>query len=706
MPRKTLRAYIGTLRTTTNPPRLPSLDFFNYAQTRNMPSYFYHLKFELYPLPSTDPASISKEDTEREIWLPSEKANIFGSNKGTTEWPRHRAISWNSGRRKGGDQSSSAASTEQNKGTGEDDIQLGGGVNGAAVGGALSGRVEGHTRHVSRSSTKDPEVILPSLELLGQTRNLHIARKDWRFGRVRIESLDMDGSGQIARGLGGANAASAMNAGLAAGGRVTKARNTEVGWGVVHLYREGEETPGLLGVEVYNSETAASYLTPRDFLGFVGEKTREEVSHFRMVMTGRMNRYLVLMKFRDGNVARKWRAAWDGKVFNTMEPETCHAVFIKSITFQTPASSQTNTSFPELSHDPFTPSPTPNHLKPFPPPTPSLIELPTCPVCLERMDDTTGLLTILCQHVFHCDCLQKWSGTGCPVCRHTNPSLALASQSSSSTYDPENPPFGSGEASLCSVCDCADDLWICLICGNVGCGRYKGGHAKEHWKESAHNFALEIETQHVWDYASDAWVHRLIRGKGDSKKLENAGLEFTHLLTSQLESQRVYFEDLVSKAASKASAASSAAASASRSAEEALTQLRTLQLEHNRLVKDVIPNLEKDLEREKKRAEKSAEIARGLGKSLREEKKVSEGLMERIGFLNERVEGAKREMQGVREECEELREANRDLMVMVSGRERIREMEERGELDVGEASEAGVSVGEGKGGKRKGKGRK
>ena len=62
-----------------------------------------------------------------------------------------------------------------------------------------------------------------------------------------------------------------------------------------------------------------SYLTPSDFLGFVGEKTREEVSHFRMVMTGRMNRYLVLMKFRDGNTARRWRKEWDGKVFNSME---------------------------------------------------------------------------------------------------------------------------------------------------------------------------------------------------------------------------------------------------------------------------------------------------------------------------------------------------------------------------------------------------
>lgn len=38
-----------------------------------------------------------------------------------------------------------------------------------------------------------------------------------------------------------------------------------------------------------------------------------------------------------------------------------------------------------------------------------LYELPTCPVCLERMDaSVTGLLTILCQHTFHCYCLSKW----------------------------------------------------------------------------------------------------------------------------------------------------------------------------------------------------------------------------------------------------------------------------------------------------------
>ena len=46
------------------------------------------------------------------------------------------------------------------------------------------------------------------------------------------------------------------------------------------------------------------------------------------------------------------------------------------------------------------------------------VELPNCPVCLERMDSSiTGLLTNICQHTFHCGCIAKWGESSCPVCR-------------------------------------------------------------------------------------------------------------------------------------------------------------------------------------------------------------------------------------------------------------------------------------------------
>ncbi|KAI8465209.1 MAG: brca1-associated protein [Monoraphidium minutum] len=130
-------------------------------------------------------------------------------------------------------------------------------------------------------------------------------------------------------------------------------------------------------------------------------------------------------------------------------------------------------------------------------------ELPTCPVCLERLDEhISGVVTTVCNHQFHGECLKAWGDTSCPVCRYCG--------------------WGSGAASTsrCATCGTPANLWICLICGHVGCGRYKSGHASEHWKESSHCYALELETQRVWDYAGDGYVHRLIQSKTDGKLVE------------------------------------------------------------------------------------------------------------------------------------------------------------------------------------------
>ncbi|GFR48929.1 hypothetical protein Agub_g10934, partial [Astrephomene gubernaculifera] len=125
-------------------------------------------------------------------------------------------------------------------------------------------------------------------------------------------------------------------------------------------------------------------------------------------------------------------------------------------------------------------------------PPPGQTELPTCPVCLERLDEhVSGIVTTVCNHMFHSECLQKWADTSCPVCRYC--------------------VQGAASTSRCGVCGTAVDLWICLICGHVGCGRYRAGHAADHWRTSGHCYALELETQRVWDYVGDNYVHRLIQ---------------------------------------------------------------------------------------------------------------------------------------------------------------------------------------------------
>lgn len=341
------------------------------------------------------------------------------------------------------------------------------------------------------------------------------------------------------------------------------------------------------------------------------------------------------------------------------------------------------------------------------------------------MDETSGIMTIPCSHVFHCTCLQNWKGGGCPVCRFTT---AITGRH----HDGENAlshPFGSDVSNLCSICDCADDLWICLICGYVGCGRYKGGHAKDHWKETAHSFALELETQYVWDYAGDVWVHRLIRDKGDGKvvelpgrssdrhgqaavavdedvvpraKLENMGFEYTHLITSQLESQRAYYEEMLGKAASKASRASAAADATARHASDATAQLAALGDELQTLRLQTVPQLERDLARERGKAAKSETLARSFGQSLQEEKRVNEGLLRRIEHLGAEGEETRRQMAAMKEDLAELKEMNRDLSMFISGQEKLKEMEKEGQLEDGEVEGGSASVPEKKS-RRRGK---
>ncbi|CAC9893389.1 unnamed protein product [Aureobasidium pullulans] len=492
------------------------------------------------------------------------------------------------------------------------------------------------------------------------------ATRDWRYGPVTVESIDMEANKTPSSGLH------------------TKAvyvpsapKATDVGWGVVHLYRDSQETAALehsLAKEDVDFDpqqcntlcilAVPSWMMPSDLLGFVGDQAREDVSHFRLIRTGRANKYMVLMKFRQAKKAREWQKLWNGKLFSAMEPENCHVVFIKSVEFLTPDSDISDPSaFPQNTQDPFTKTSTTLSAKPHAPPTPSLVELPTCPVCLERMDETTGLLTILCQHVFHCACLEKWRGSGCPVCRYT--------QSPSFTFPYPRPGHNGVEADVepaCTVCAATTNLWICLICGNTGCGRYDSAHAFAHWESTSHCYAMDINSQHVWDYAGDGYVHRLIQNKPDSKlidlparrhpnaafraeaedsvpreKMENMANEYTYLLTSQLDSQRRYYEDQLERAVDKASTASARAEEASRAATTLANEMAALRVENK---------------------EHAAAMAR---------------LLQRIHAAEAKAKESQHEAEKMKAEKADLEEMNHDLTMFISSQEKVKELQAQGE---------------------------
>jgi BRCA1-associated protein len=270
------------------------------------------------------------------------------------------------------------------------------------------------------------------------------------------------------------------------------------------------------------------------------------------------------------------------------------------------------------------------------------------------------------------------------------------------------------------VCSAEQNLWICLLCGNVGCGRYDSAHAFAHWEGTGHSFAMDVATQHVWDYAGDGYVHRLINNKGgDGKlvdlpgaaagrsgmaveaygadmvpreKMEAMGNEYTYLLTSQLEQQRSYYEEQVERAADKAKKAQESAEKNLALAERSNATLASLK---NALLeaRSQAESLAKELAKVKQKAEKVEALAKSVTGEWKTEKTVNSGLLERIAFLDKRVQEGEEGRKRWEEEKRELEEQNRDLSVFISSGEKLREVVEReGE----EVVEGVVSVGEGR----------
>ncbi|OJI98533.1 hypothetical protein ASPVEDRAFT_465941 [Aspergillus versicolor CBS 583.65] len=712
-----------------------------------MPSYFYHLAIELFSRPQSDLNSFSKDpasttslsfESACEALLPFQKRPSISTNRNLRN-QTHRKHRWDS-------PDAPDASNEFH-----------------------SYPASNTNPSYTSSSSLPPYTKLPA--------SASDLKDDLRLDKVSIECIDMVPSTRedpVTTGIG-----TDILGGLRTKGQYTPLdqKTSDSVWGIVHLYRDAQETP-FLGADEYPAElkgssaaaarqsvaehglggedsggssssklrprgiggttsqpdeecttlcilAVPSYMSASDLLGFVGEATMDDVSHFRMIRTARANRYMVLMKFRSGKKAKEWQRVWNGKVFNSMEPETCHVVFVKTVEIQGvdpiiesrmspkqqaalpshPATSGQRTSASSPSQPGSIGSATLS-TKPLAPPTPSLIELPTCPVCLERMDETTGLLTIICQHVFHCTCLQKWKGSGCPVCRYTQDDFRKTSQSL---------PFDD-ETAECSVCHSDVNLWVCLICGNVGCGRYDSAHAFAHYTQTSHTFAMDLSTQRVWDYVGDAYVHRIIQSKTDGKlvelpaadnsaldppdwtdavpreKLENMSVEYTHLLTSQLESQRAYFEGILERAVDKASQASAAASLAQEAADTATATLRSLQVEHDKFNNETVPGLERDKVRAEKRAEKFETMARKMEREWREEKTMNESLMERIGHLSTEVETLKASNV-------DLAEQNRDLTFFISGSEKLKDQGEeivQGTVSVPDPPSSSKKKGKGK----------
>ncbi len=120
--------------------------------------------------------------------------------------------------------------------------------------------------------------------------------------------------------------------------------------------------------------------------------------------------------------------------------------------------------------------------------------------------------------------LCAWSGSTCHVCKILSSTDAGRARIGGVGADHQEAP--PPQTIFCNDGDCsiAHNLWLCLVCCHVGCGRYTNEHAKSHFSLTGHSYSLELSTGRVWDYYGDRFIHRVLR-----EGLPHCNMEFNTL---------------------------------------------------------------------------------------------------------------------------------------------------------------------------------
>lgn len=276
------------------------------------------------------------------------------------------------------------------------------------------------------------------------------------------------------------------------------------------------------------------------------------------------------------------------------------------------------------------------------------IVLPSCPVCLKRLDKSvSGLDTIKCRDLFHSCCQEncKRLSSECLVCRIL--------------FEPASQQLN------CSECASSENLWICLICANLGCGRYKGGHAHDHFLSSGHSFALKLDSHHIWDYSSDKYVHWSIKSdqgtavdidedsKPSSFEVERSRItqpveDFVNdFTTAQLESQKDYFEDRLACIKNE-HYAEIVKLKATHNESVCTLKEEINRLNHERSILSNLSNQYQD------QIKKLRSQCGSLTQDLETERKISKGLAESVDKLNENLQLSIVEKQELEEQVKDL----------------------------------------------------
>lgn len=391
-----------------------------------------------------------------------------------------------------------------------------------------------------------------------------------------------------------------------------------------------------------------SIMTVRDVIQFLNP-SMQDIENTRIVReVNHDSTYIVLLTFRGQEEAKQFYSNYDGIPFNSLEDHMCRLMYVTRV--------ETFAEDPSKAE-----------------------EASNCAVCLDQVyPEVESIITILCNHSFHAHCLSKWVDTSCPVCRYCQtPECVVESKCMECAYEGES-------------------LWMCIICGYISCGRYIKGHAYEHFTQTQHTYAMQLTDNQVWDYAGDNYVHRLLANKTDGKpvevegadayrqaeeKVEGVQLEYTYLLTQQLESQRKYYERLMRE-------------HEKQSQKEIASLTNELKTISSELVdtKDKNKQLTKDIGLLEKKLKKIQANLTKAQSALVEEKQMNISLGLNQEQFKQKLCELERKLEEKKSKIVELEEQQRDLMFFVEARGRIESSINENELSRSEMDDSQIII--------------
>lgn len=223
-----------------------------------------------------------------------------------------------------------------------------------------------------------------------------------------------------------------------------------------------------------------------------------------------------------------------------------------------------------------------------------------------------------------------------------------------------------------------------------------------------HAYAMELETQRVWDYPGDNYVHRLIQNKADGKlvelpsasnldtednlrgrsgqgpgadddlkaeKVEIMAMQYSQILQRALDDQRQTYDEQLKEMKKHLEESHRKLEHMSQCVEAEVKEAREERLRHQKEAEEARLNFEREKAKSEKKASKLGELAKKLEHDLQEERAVSEGLLKNLAQAKESIDQAEHQRQEFAQKVSELQDQLHDVMFFLEARTKIEQGE-------------------------------